>query len=214
MSTRLFSVLRRKAGLIDFITPIRPASEGVESYRLKTDTNPFGAFATTVMTVPRTGKVDAGLEGPQNVIQPGENVRIIFKPSNYSLPDSGAFWLKLVFVDASNAEMVSPAPSAATLFLPPFSGPGMTGFNATAPSGASIANSVRLDLPRAMDEFRIRNLETATNLFVATDASGPEIVVPGGAETNTFHGLVSSIWIRGGGATAAFSAQFSYATPR
>jgi len=216
MTTRLFSILRRNPGLIDFVTPIRPDSEGVYKYRLKTDTTPSGSFSTTVIESRVGGFVDPTVAGPQNVIQPGNNVRIVFNPNNYSLTDA-YFWLKLVYVDSSNSEMSSPAPSAATLVLPTFVGNEQSGFNATAPDGSTIANSLRIDLPRQMSNFRVRNLSTTVNLFVAFQEGGPEVVVPGqvsSQESIGFDGIVSSLWVRGSGATAAFSAQFTYANPR
>jgi len=218
MSGRLFSILRRKPGFIHFSTPLLDSiATGVVRYRLKTDTDPGGSFGTTVATVTNTGLVDPAVAGPQNPIQPGNNVQILMKPSNYGLPDSAFFWLKLVYVNAAGSEMTNPAPSAATLVLPPFVGNEQAGFNATAPSQTSITDSLRIDLPRQMSNFRVRNLSTTIPLYVAFQEGGPEIVVPGQAssqESIGFEGIVSSIWVRGSGGTAAFSAQFTYANPR
>jgi hypothetical protein len=216
MTPRLFSILRRKPGLIDLITPIQPPTSGVVGYRLKTDTAVNGSFSTTILESTLYGFTDPSVAGPQNVIQPGEHVRIIFRPQDHSLTD-GAFWLKLVYVDSGNAEMTSPAPSAVTLVLPPFVGNEQSGFNGTAPSGATIANSLRIDLPRQMSNFRIRNLSTTILLYVAFQEEGPEIIVPGQSvsqESVGFDGLVSSIWVRGASGTAAFSVQCTYANPR
>jgi len=138
------------------------------------------------------------------------------KPSNYGLPDSAAFWLRLVYVNAGGSEMVTPAPSAATLVLPPFLGNEQSGFNATAPNGATLANSLRIDLPRQLSNFRVRNLSSTIPLYVAFQEGGFEVVVPGQAssqESIGFDGIVSSIWVRGSGGVAAFSAQFAYANP-
>ena len=218
MSGRLFSILRRKPGFIHFVTPLVDfASTGVVKYRLYTDSDPSFASPTVVTTVTNTGLVDPSVAGPQNPIQSGNNVQILIKPSNYGLPDSEFFWLKLVYVDSSNVDMASPAPSAATLVLPPFVGNEQAGFNATAPNGADLAHALRIDLPRQMSNFRIRNLSTTVNMYVAFQEGGPEIIVPGQAssqESVGFDGLVSSIWVRGSGATAAFSSQFTYANPR
>lgn len=218
MSVRLFSILRRKPGFIHFTTPLLDAtSTGVVRYRLKTDTDPGGTFSTVVATVTNTGLVDSEVAGPQNPIQPGKTVQILMRPSKHSLPDSDYFWLKMVYVDSAGSEMTSPAPSAATLVLPPFVGNEQSGFNATAPSGVALANSLRIDLPRQMSNFRVRNLSTTIPLYVAFQEGGPEIVVPGQAssqESIGFDGMVSSIWVRGSGGTAAFSTQFTYANPR
>jgi uncharacterized protein YodC (DUF2158 family) len=205
MTTRLFSILRRKPGLVDFVAPLR---DGVSAYRLKTDTTPVGAFATTLVTVPMTGFMEPELAGAQHVIQPGNNVRIIFKPSKYSLPDSGAFWLKLVYINAAGTEMSDPAPSAPTFISPPNEGPMQTGFTAVAP-----ASALRIDLP-TVDNFRIRNLEAARNLVVAFQEGGPEATVYQASDSTGITGTVSSIWINGSGGTANFSAQFTYAASR
>lgn len=218
MSGRLFSILRRKPGFIHFTTPLLDSSAtGVVKYRLYTDTSPDFPSPTEVVTVTNLGLVDPAVAGPQNPIIPGRNVQILMKPSNYGLPDSAFFWLKLVYVDSADADMSSPAPSAATLVLPPFVGNEQAGFNATAPSGTTIADSLQIDLPRQMSNFRVRNLSTTIPLYVAFQEGGPEIVVPGqttSQESIGFEGLVSSIWVRGSGGTAAFSAQFTYANPR
>lgn len=214
MSTRLFSVLRRKSSLLDFSIPPRPLSEGVAGYRFKTDTDPGGTFATTAFTSPIYGFVDPEVAGPQHVIQPGNNIRVIIDPSKHGIDDNYAFWVKLVFVDGADAEMTDPVPSAATLVLPPFVGNEQSGFNGTAPSAVDLAHSLRIDLPRSMENFRIRNLETTRSLQVAYQEGGPEITIPAGVESSEIYGLVSSIWVRGVGGTAAFTAQFVYANPR
>lgn len=211
---RRFSILRRKVGLVDLITPIRPGSEGVAQYRLKTDTAPTGAFGTAVMTVPLTGLVDPAVAGHQHVIQPGENVRMIFKPGNYSLSDTDAFWLRLFYIDGAGAEMSNPAPGAATLVLPPFSGPGQSGFTATAPVGAGFANSVQIDLPRAMENLRVMNNDGTNPLFVAFDGGGPEIKIPAGKEITGFLGTASSLFVRSTGGSVEFTTTFAYASPR
>lgn len=207
MTERRFSILRRKPGIIDLITPLKPLSSLVVGYRLKTDTVPSGSFSTTVISTGRTGLVDPAVAGPHNVIQPGENVRIIIKPSNYGLSDTDYFWLKLFYLDVTNAEMVGPG--AATLVLPPFVGPEQTGFTGSAPTSA-----LQIDLPRAMENFRISNLDAANALAVAFQSGGPEVTIPFGKDVSGFQGTVSSIWVRGVGGTVSFSASFTYASPR
>lgn len=213
MKSRIFSILRRKPGLIDLITPIRPWTEGIDGYRLKTDTTPSGSFSTTVLTAPRYGFVDPAVAGPHNVIQPGDNCRIIIKPSNYSLPDSGSFWVKLVYT-IGGVEQTTPAPSAPSLVLPVYAGPVTTGFGGTAPNAADISGSLQIDLPRGVENLRVRNLDSTRHIFFATDDSGPEMEILNGVELPTFQGVVSSIWVRASGGTAAFTASFSYGFPR
>jgi len=238
MSGRTFSIIRRKPGFIHLITPLLDSvSTGVVKYRLYTDVNDDPNFTAPapVITVPNTGFVDPAVARLQNPIIAGNNVQILLKPSalpnnpppvsppvdlspyTYPLPDSGHFWLKLVYVDSTGADMTDPAPSAPTLVLPPFVGNEQSGFNSTAPSGSSISDSLQIDLPRQMSNFRVRNLSASADLYIAFQEGGPEIIVPGQAssqESIGFDGIVSSFWVRGSGATAAFSCQFTYANPR
>ena len=240
MSGRLFSILRRKPGFIHLVTPLLDfQSTYVLKYRFYTDVDDDPNFTapTPVITVSNLGFVDPAVAGPQNPIQSGRNVQLLLKPSallnnpppispptdlspyTYPLPDSAHFWLKLVYVDSTGADMVSPAPSAPTLVLPPFVGNEQAGFNSTAPHGASIADSLQIDLPRQMSNFRIRNLSKTLDVYVAFQEGGPEIVIPGQAssqESIGFDGIVSSIWIRTSdlSSDAAFSCQFTYANPR
>lgn len=227
MSGRIFSIIRRKPGFIHIVTPLLDFQKtGVIKYRFYTDADDDPNFTAPaeVITVTNTGFVDPAVAGPQNPIQPGNNVQLLLKPSSsrlaYSLPDTAHFWLKMAYVDSTDADIVTPAslaPSAPTLVLPPFVGNEQAGFNSIAPSGSTIANSLQIDLPRQMSNFRVRNLSTSVNLYVAFQDGGPEIIVPGqtsSQESIGFEGIVSSFWIRGGGATCAFSCQFTYANPR
>lgn len=207
MTTRIFSVLRRKAGLIDLITPLKIVSPSVKAYRLKTDTTPHGAFGTTVITAPRTGFVDASVAGAHNVIQPGENVRIILKPSEHGLSDTAPFWLKLVYIDETDAEMVTPAPSAPTLIGAPGEGYNQIAFTGAAPVGVA-----RVDLPRAMANVRILNLDTTNTLMVAFQEGGGEVTIPFGKEhVGGLQSSVSSFWIRGVGGAVNYSFTATYA---
>lgn len=209
MSTRLFSILRRKPGFLDFSTPLLDAATtGVYGYRLKTDTDPGGAFGTVVVSVTNLGLVDSEVSGAQNPIIPGNNVRILMKPSNHGLSDAGYFWLKLVYLDSASAEMADPAPSAATLILPPTAmWPALFGFNGTAPSAATIADSLRVDLP-SVENFQLRN--TGSNpIYLSFQEGSPEILVPSAQLSQGFFGGVSSFWVRATGGTSTFSVEFS-----
>jgi hypothetical protein len=250
MSGRLFSILRRKPGFIHLVTPLLDFQKtGVLKYRFYTDVDDDPNFTapTPVITVSNTGFIDPAVAGPQNPIIPGNNVQLLLKtemsltpglghppnnpppisppvdlsPYTYPLPESAHFWLKLVYVDSTGADMSPPpaivTPSAPTLVLPPFVGNEQAGFNSTAPSGSDITDSLQIDLPRQMSNFRVRNLSTSVDLCIAFQEGGPEIIVPGQSssqESIGFEGIVSSFWIRGSGNTCAFSCQFTYANPR
>lgn len=202
-----FSVFRRSSGLIDIMVP---REAGVDKVRLKTDSNPFGSFSTTVVES-RHGYVDPDLAGVYHPLVQGEMVRFVLKPTNFTLPDVGAFWLKVVGVDTSNAEMVSPSPSAPTLVHPVVSGISEGGFNATAPVGAAVTDAVRIDLGRAVTQLQIRNLDAARALHVSYDAPGSETIIPFGTEAVAFNGTTTSLYLRGIGGTVAFNVRYSLA---
>lgn len=216
MTPRIFSIIRRRPGIIDLIATRQPDAAGVVKYRLKSASDPADTFSTTVLDSSIYGFTDPTISSAQTVIQPGDHVRIVFNPNKYGLTDS-YFWLELVYVDSMNSEMTDPAPSAPTLVPPPFVGNEQVGFNSTAPSGSDITDSLRIDLPRLMSNFRVRNLDTSNDLYVAFQEGGPEVVVPavgGYQESIGFDGNVSSLWVRGSGGSSKFSAQFTYANPR
>lgn len=202
-----FSVFRRSDGLIDILVP---REVGVDKVRLKTDANPFGSFSTTVVES-RHGLVAPEVFDKYHPVVPGEMVRFVFKPSTFSLPDTGAFWLKVVGVDTSNAEMISPAPSAPTYVHPVVNGMSEGGFNATAPAGAGVGDAVRIDLGRTVSNLQIRNLDAARALHVSYDVAGSETVIPFGTESIAFNGSTSSLYMRGIGGTVAFSVKYSLA---
>jgi len=213
MTARLFSVPRRKAGMVDLITPIR---SDVEGYRLKAASNFDGSF-TTLLTAPVYGYVDPEVAGSQHTSYGGENVRIIFKPSKYGLSDTGALWLKLYFIIGGVEQTTAPnAPSAATLLSPIGGLPTtMQGIQGATTVQSSVANSQQIDFPRLVENVHIRNLSTGADLFVAFDAEGPEVQVkPQTQDLQGFMGTVSSIWVRSTSASAPFSMTFTYANPR
>lgn len=214
MTARFFSVPRRKPGMVDLITPIR---SGVDGYRIKSATNFDQAF-TTVVTAPVHGYVDPEVAGNQHTSYGGDNVRIIFKPSKYSLTDTGALWLQVAFVIGGVEASAGPnAPSAPTLLSPLAGLPtAMQVIAGVAPVAGSIATSQQVDFPRLVENLHIRN-NGGGELFVAFDAEGPEFHIPAGVSSSEmvgWSGTVSSMWVRATGSTAALSASFTFANPR
>jgi hypothetical protein len=67
-----------------------------------------------------------------------------------------------------------------------------------------------LYLPFGCANLVIQNQETATHLFLATTVGGAETDLTPDAlpEFTCFDGVVEQILVRGGGATAVFSAHF------
>lgn len=218
MSARLFAVLRRRPNYIDVMTPF---TYGTDGYRLKWATN-FDASFTTFITAPNTGFVDGSIN--PNVIdaQPmggeasngGRNLRIIFNPTTFSIPDTSSFWLQFVQVIAG----VEQTPGAPTLILPDSAnhGVGIVTIHGNAPSGASTANTLQIDFPRLMEDIHIHNEAASTSLFVSTQSGGAETLVPpdSAEQFSQLRGTQGSIWVRGGGAQAAFSARMTLAFPR
>ncbi len=96
----------------------------------------------------------------------------------------------------------------------------MQGIQGTAPNVATLALATQIDLPRQMDNVRITNLEATAVMKVAFSADGPELSIPGASgspgsnELASFQGTVSSVWVRGVSATAAFRMTFTNANPR
>jgi hypothetical protein len=193
--------------LIDILVP---RDSRVDKVRLKTDTNPFGSFSTTVVES-RHGYLDPVVSALYHPIVAGENIRFVFKPATFTLSDSGSFWLKVVGVDTSNAEMSDPAPSAATYVHPVGTSGGLGGFNATAPVGVAATDAVRINLGRTVSNIQIRNLEAANSLRVSYGVIGSETVIPAATESEGFTGSASTLYLRGVGGTAAFSVRFSLA---
>jgi hypothetical protein len=211
---RVFSVLRRKSGFVDMSVPV---IAGVDGYRIKASTNWDGSF-TTVLTSPSTGFIDSELRStvvPTVDANPNA-MRILFKPSKYSLSDNGVLWLQLVFViggTEQNAASATP-PSAVTMLSPvnlPYNA--MQAIYGSAPNQGTLANATQIDLPRQMDNVNIANTGGA-DLFVAFDSEGPEFVVKSGTDTGSVYGTVSSLYVRGSGATVPFRMTFVNANPR
>lgn len=209
MSTRLFSIIRRKPGLVDFVTPLVAGQDG---YRLKTATNFDGSFAT-ILTTTNTGYVDPTVDLRQQSVQPGNIVRMLINPTTFSLVDTAPFWLQYVPV----VNGVEGTPSGLLLVLPPTYGTSILAISGNAPSGANQAASLRLDFPRLVTDLRIHNEHASSDLMVGFDVGGPEIKVQAPLKEPQFvsqHGTHDSIWVRGSGAVVPFSATFTFANPK
>lgn len=206
---RQFSMTRRRPNLVDLLIP---RQNGVDGYRIQSAPNFTGAW-TTRITAPVQGYVDPAINlallEPQN-LNPGPfgpPVRIVFNPATFSLTDTANFWLRFVPVSGGAAG----TPAAPTLVLPADAnkGTGIITIQGTAPNGADSTAALQIDLPGLCRDFRIRNHEGATILFVSTEQSGSELSIAAGATYESLLGAQGSLWVRGGGATAAFSATFT-----
>jgi hypothetical protein len=213
---RDFTVIRRRPNYVDIITPKRA---GVYGYRLQAATN-FDASFTTILTASiGSGYLDPNINPSKiNAINAMDQIRIIFDPNTFtgtaSITDAKQFWLRFVPVDAAGS---AGTPGAVGLIVTDGERIGNSRMQiaGTAPQGAAVANSLRIDLPCSAQDFYIKNENAAAGnaLFVSTQALGPEIQVSGQETLKAYDGTISSLYVRGSGGTAAFSASFSNYLP-
>jgi len=212
---REFSIRRRRAGLVDMITPNRTGA-GIAAYTIETATNFDGIFAAIITNQqgfldddPTTGINRAVLDS-----MPGQNHRFVFNPATFSITDTGQFWLRLKQLNAAGATVATSPP---VLVLPESERHSRSRIilKGTAPNGAAVANSLHIYLPFGCANLVVQNQESATHLFVATTVGGTETDLSPDAlpEFTTYDGVVEQLLVRGGGATAVFSAHFVAAYP-
>lgn len=196
---RLFSIRRRRPHIVDFWTP-RVA--GVDGYRLKWSSNFAGGSAlTTIITSSNVGYIDDNVNRAVVETQPlNGQVRIVFDPTTFSIPDGNSFWLQFVPVTGG----VEGTPGAMTLILPPNMGNTSQIVIAGTPSGTQ-----QLDLPMIRDI----TVQNAASITISTESGGAAFTVPGSAvdaHSLGFLGQVSTLYVTGG----AFSLTASLAFPR
>jgi hypothetical protein len=130
----------------------------------------------------------------------GDQVRIVFDPTSYSIPDAVSFWLQFVPVTSGSEG----TPGAMTLVLPPNMGNSSLVAIAGTPTGTQ-----QLDLP-LMRDLQVQN---AASITIATESGGAVFTVPGSAvdvHSLGFLGYQSTLYITGG----AFSMSGTLAFPR
>lgn len=220
--TRPLTVVRRRPNLLDLVVPKNPATQG---YRLRAATN-FDATFTTILTADiSSGYLDRNLVLNQKhltlqALNNRNHVRITFDPQTFngvaSIVDSSPFWLRFQPVDFAGSPGAESAPM---LILPEdkLRGDTVIQIAGNAPNAATVAGSLQLLLPFRSQNISIRNKEATTDLFVALEPGGAEAQLDGGAVTTTLMelpgGAQGCILVRGGGATAAFSASFTSFLP-
>lgn len=216
--SRLFSVLRHKPGIVDMIIPNRP---NVDGFIIKSAANWDGSFTALsgfpAKISPESGWIDADLRGGAHVGMGGDHTRVIFKPSNHGLSDTGPLWLQ-VACTVGGVEQTLPGtngPGAPTLILGVNDAPtAMQAIAGTTRTLASLALADQIDFPRLVENVRIVNNGT-NDISIAFNPEGPEVTIKGnGGELTGFHGTVSSIFVRTGTGTSAFTATFTIANPR
>lgn len=213
---RDFTVIRRRPNFLDLITPKRV---GVAGYRLQAATN-FDQSFTTILTAPiSSGYLDPAINPTMiSAINNNDHIRIVFNPNTFTgtagIVDTKQFWLRFVPVDFAGSAGTA---GARCLIVTDGERIGNSRMQiaGTAPQGAAVANSLQLDLPCAAQDFYIKNENVAAGngLYVATTLGGAEIQVSGQETMKAFDGSVTSLYVRGSGGTAAFSASFSNYLP-
>ncbi len=210
---RTFSVIRRRPNLVDVLLPL---IDGTQTYRLKWAAN-FDGVYSTIISASNVGFLDPAINPMVVGGQPtsGRQVRIVFDPATYSIPDTQPFWLQFWTVPFGGAEAQR---SAGGMILPDSAnhGTGIITIHGNAPNQAAVADSLQIDLPRMMEDISIHNEDGSNALFVATEEGGAEIKLSPSAlpQFQSLHGTHASIWVRGGGGVVAFSATFTQAFPR
>lgn len=212
---RTINLFRRRPNIVDLMVPV---TAGVAEYRLKWAQNFDGAFAQ-IIGAPVWGFYDDTIDRGRIDSQPstGTSVRMTFNPATFTIDDTKSFWIQLWHLPTGGGPEV--AVSAPSLVLPESAhhGVGLVTIQGNAPNGASSANSLQLDLPRLMQDFRIFNQDPgATILYVSSEAGGSEQAIkPAPADQySSFSATQGSLWVRGGGAICPFSATFTMAFPR
>lgn len=216
--TRPLTVVRRRPHLLDLLIPKNPATQG---YRLQASTTFSGGFTTILTADISSGYLDPAVD--RRVLQQLNNpnhIRIVFDPQTFNgvagLVDEQQFWMKFIPVDFTGAPGAASNPM---LFIPEekLRGDSVVAISGTAPSGATVANSLPLLLPFRAQDVTIRNNDAANNLFVALEAGGNEVQVGSGATTlsqiDLPVGAQGCFLVRGGGAPVNFSAVFTSFLP-
>lgn len=217
-TTRPLTVVRRRPNLLDLVIPKDPDTRG---YRLQASTTFSGGFTTILTADISSGYLDANVDRRKlHSINNPNYIRIVFDPDTFNgvagISDANQFWVKFVPIDFSG----SPGAASNPMLLLPeekLRGDSVVVISGTAPSGASVANSLPLLLPFRAQQVTVRNQESSVTLFLATEVGGNEMELDGGAVTLSQTELPMAaqgcILVRGGGATAAFSATFTSFLP-
>jgi hypothetical protein len=200
---RTFSVYRRRPHIVDVITPV---VYGVDFYRLKWAAN-FDVAHAAFISATNAGLVDPNVNFFALNSLPGRQVRIVFDPDSYAIPDGLSFWMQLFHVIGGVETQVSASylvlPDTITHSQMPIVIKGQV------PQAASSALSLQLDMPRAGTNVRITNESAGKSLFVATQQGGYEFeVAPGETKDVTLQGMLGSFWVRGGTGPVDMSAIF------
>lgn len=207
---RDFSFIRHRPGFCDLLLT---KQAGADAYSLEWDPNFDGVF-TPFLSVSSLGHIDDSLIGfPRDLVNRVDNIRVVFDPKNYSIPENTTYWLRVT----PSTGGVPGTPGMPGMIVPDVGGYKMLVIKGLAPSGASIANSLRLDFPRTVCDIRVVNLDTTNTLYVATEEGGAEYEASTSVDAypmSNILGATPHLLVRGGGAAVLFTATFTFAFPR
>jgi len=213
-NTRDFSVIRRRANLVDLLTPKRADVAGYRFLAAATFNGPFTALFTAPIS---SGHLDSSINrATLNSVNNWNHIRAVFDPDNYTvlagITDTQHIWIQFQPVDFAG---VGGAIGNPNLILPDdeLQASSTVSIRGTAPSAADISGSLTLNLPFSMKDVAVHNEETATPLYVAPVEGGPEIRIPPGEVRSLQPGSVATLVVRGGGATATFTATMANYLP-
>lgn len=212
--TRSISVYRRKPGLVDLLVRRRTGKTG---FRFSASAN-FDAAFTNFAVVPNHGikspsvpDVHAAGVGSQF----RDQTRFVFDPADYTataaaLVDTNPFFLR---IEPRNPDGTFGSPEAMHLIMPPPVEPNRAiSLRGTIPSGATLANSLEIQLPGQCNDFDILN-DGATIMFAAFHPTGGEYQIdPVSTSFRAFEQFttsISQIFLRGSGGTTTASMVFT-----
>lgn len=214
-----FSVAYRAPNIVDVLIP---KITDRTAYRLLASPQFDGApaFVQIAEATNAVGVLDPAVDRRRLSSMPAaeKRVRIVFDPDTFAtgepvdagLDDTRQFWMQFQPVDNG----VPGAVGEPTLILTPsqHNGQAQIAINGTAPNAGDVSGSLVLCLGRRMTNFVISNPDNTNSLFVAFNPAGPEFEVQADTTVRLTSSMESTLVVRGGGGTIAFSATMTVAT--
>jgi hypothetical protein len=210
---RSISIYRRKPNIVDLLVRKRAGKIG---FRFSAAANWDSAVFTAFATVPNQGLKSKNVQQVGSVgSQFKDHVRFLFDPDDYTatvaaVDDSKIFYIRL---EAQNPDGSFDAAEAIHVVLTPPVQPNRPFIlRGLVPSGASLANSLELQLPYQFNDWEIQN-DGGADAYVAFDPTGAEYrVQPASTNFRSFEQFVTSIsqiFMRGAGGATTISAIFT-----
>lgn len=197
MASRTFSVIRRVPTLVDMLTPLQA---GVDGYRIKASSNFDGTF-TTLFTANRNGWMDSTVNRDVLHTVPNRGIaRMVWNPANYSgagITDTGQIWVQLETYIGAVLQATSPI----SLILPVYDriGKPQITIAGLAPTAATSALALQLDLPMGFRNVQIFNQGSNPLMISTVPGGGPEVTLAANSagDYTLFGGCQDTLRIRG-----------------